>query len=183
MKSQVAQCQKCCDDLKHKFNTRLNMEIEAVVKRIEGDSMYCVHDDVYFLRINSDGCSCQYSKSSKDKQGWPAWYWWISILSDNINDFLLITAEKVLKWLSAPDSSKNYNEAREKHQKDTCSWFLNGTWFHDLQDKAGILWIKGIGRLSNKHLALWLCLVLNNYTAGCGKTILWWVLWDHMPIK
>jgi hypothetical protein len=88
-----------------------------------------------------------------------------------INNCLLITAEKVLKWLSAPDSSKNYNEAREKHQKDTCSWFLDGTWFRDLQDKAGILWIKGIGKLSNKCLALWS--VLNNYTAGCGKTILW----------
>ena len=71
-----------------------------------------------------------------------------------INDRLLITAKKVLKWLSAPDSSKNYNEALEKHQKDTCSWFLNGTWFSDLQDKAGILWIKGIGKLYNKYLAL-----------------------------
>ena len=69
MKSQVAQCQKCCDDLKQKFNTRLNIGIEAVVKRIEGDSMYRVHDDVYFLRINGDGCSCQYSKSFKDKRG------------------------------------------------------------------------------------------------------------------
>ena len=88
-----------------------------------------------------------------------------------INDCLLITVDKVQKWLSAPDSSRNYNEARKKHQKDTCSWFLDGTWFRDLQDKAGILWIKGIGKLSNKYLALWL--VLNNYTAGCGKTILW----------
>ena len=69
MKSQVAECQKCCDDLKQKFNTRLNIEIEAVVKEIKGDSMYRVHDDVYFLRINSDGCSCQYSKSFEDKQG------------------------------------------------------------------------------------------------------------------
>ena len=88
-----------------------------------------------------------------------------------IIDCLLITVKKVLKWLSAPDSSKNYNEACEKHQKDTCSWFLEGTWFHDLQDKAGILWIKGIGKVFNKYLALWL--VLNSYTAGCGKTILW----------
>ena len=71
-----------------------------------------------------------------------------------INDCLLITVEKVQKWLSAPDSSKNYNEAREKHQKDTCSWFLDGIWFRDLQDKVGILWIKGIGKLSNRYLAL-----------------------------
>jgi len=71
------------------------------------------------------------------------------VLKINKDDRL---AEKVLQWLSAPDSSKNYNEARKKHQKDTCSWFLDGTWFSDLQDKADILWIKG--------------------TAGCGKTIL-----------
>ena len=69
MKSRVAQCQKCCDDLKQKFNTRLNIEIEAAVKEIKGDSMYHVHNDAYFLRINGDGCSCQYSKSFKDKQG------------------------------------------------------------------------------------------------------------------
>ena len=87
------------------------------------------------------------------------------------NDCLLITAKEILKWLSAPDSSKNYNEARERHQKDTCSWFLDGTWFCDLQNKAGILWIKGIGKLFNKYLAHWL--VLNNCVAGCGKTILW----------
>ena len=69
MKSQVAQCQKCCDDLKQKFNTRLNIEIEAVVKEIKGDSMYRFPNDVYFLRINGDGYSCQYTKSFKDKPG------------------------------------------------------------------------------------------------------------------
>ena len=66
MKAQVAECQKCCDNLKQKFNTRLNIEIEAIVKEIKGDSMYHEHD-VYFLRINDDGCSCQYSKSFEDK--------------------------------------------------------------------------------------------------------------------
>ena len=66
MKSQVAQCQKCCDDLKQKFNTRMNIEIEATVKGIKGDSTYRVSDDVYFLRANGDDCSCQYSKSFKD---------------------------------------------------------------------------------------------------------------------
>jgi len=59
----------------------------------------------------------------------------------------------IFRWLSAPDSSKNYNETREKHQKDTCSWFLNGTRFRDLQENGGFVCIKG--------------------TAGSGKTILW----------
>jgi hypothetical protein len=59
---------------------------------------------------------------------------------------ILISAEKIYQWLSAPDSSKNYYEAREKHQEETCSWFLNGTRFHELQEKAGFLWIKGTGK-------------------------------------
>ena len=88
-----------------------------------------------------------------------------------ISNHFFIAAREVRQWLSAPDSSKNYNEARDKHQKDTCSWFLDGTWFRDLQEEAGIFWIKGIGKLSDKYLAL--LSVLNDYTAGCGKTILW----------
>ncbi|KAF9480554.1 hypothetical protein BDN70DRAFT_856548, partial [Pholiota conissans] len=69
---------------------------------------------------------------------------------DTIQDDHL--ADRIWKWLSAPDSSKNYNEAREKHHADTCEWFLSGTWFREFDEKAGILWING--------------------TAGCGKTIL-----------
>ena len=88
-----------------------------------------------------------------------------------ISNHFFIAVGEIRQWLSAPDNSKNYNEARDKHQKDTCSWFLDGRWFHDLQEEAGILWIKGISKLSGKYLAL--LLVLNNYTAGCGKTILW----------
>ena len=71
-----------------------------------------------------------------------------------MNDRLIIAAEKIFRWLSVPDSSKNYNEAREKHQEDTCSWFLNGTWFRDLQENAGILWIKGTGKLPDKYREL-----------------------------
>jgi hypothetical protein len=63
-----------------------------------------------------------------------------------ITDYLLITAKEIYQWLSAPDSSKNYHEAREKHQAETCSWFLNGMRFHELQEKAGFLWIKGTGK-------------------------------------
>ncbi|KAF8162138.1 hypothetical protein BJ912DRAFT_299382 [Pholiota molesta] len=61
-------------------------------------------------------------------------------------------AMEIQQWLSAPDSSKNYHESREKHQTNTCSWFLNGMRFRKLQEKADFLWIKG--------------------AAGCGKTIL-----------
>ncbi|KZP04618.1 hypothetical protein FIBSPDRAFT_806560, partial [Athelia psychrophila] len=35
-------------------------------------------------------------------------------------------AEAVHRWLAAPDSSGNYHAAREKHQAQTGSWFLDG---------------------------------------------------------
>ncbi|KAF8196082.1 hypothetical protein BJ912DRAFT_847098, partial [Pholiota molesta] len=58
---------------------------------------------------------------------------------------------KIYQWLSAPDSSKNYNDAQMMHE-GTCSWFLDGERFREFQEKADFLWIKG--------------------KAGSGKTIL-----------
>jgi len=49
----------------------------------------------------------------------------------------------VRQWLAAPDSSKNRNEAHEKHQFDTCGWFLEGDQFHAWQENPGFLWVKG----------------------------------------
>jgi hypothetical protein len=60
-----------------------------------------------------------------------------------------ISAKEIRQWLSAPDSSKNYHESREKHQTTTCSWFLNGMRFRKLQEKADFLWIKGAGKFSH----------------------------------
>ncbi|KAF8169539.1 hypothetical protein BJ912DRAFT_1067147 [Pholiota molesta] len=114
MKSRIAQCQKSCDDLKQKFDRRINIgtnrqgaRTEAVVSEMKG-TLKTIKDDA--------------------------------------------KAKEIYEWLSAPDSSKNYHEAREKHQAETCSWFLDGTRFRELQEKADFLWIKG--------------------TAGCGKTVL-----------
>ncbi|PPQ88497.1 hypothetical protein CVT25_013168 [Psilocybe cyanescens] len=52
-------------------------------------------------------------------------------------------ATKIRKWLSAPDSSRNLNEADEKHQDGTCLWFLEGEQFLRWQKTPGLLWIKG----------------------------------------
>jgi hypothetical protein len=46
-------------------------------------------------------------------------------------------------WLSAPDSSKNKNEASDKRQVDTCAWFLEGERFRMWQENPGFLWVKG----------------------------------------
>ncbi|KDR70451.1 hypothetical protein GALMADRAFT_76153, partial [Galerina marginata CBS 339.88] len=60
------------------------------------------------------------------------------------------SAEKIRGWLSPPDTSKNRNEADEKRQVDTCSWFLDGERFHEWQGTPGFLWVKGKGKLLSK---------------------------------
>ena len=84
MKSRVAQYQRCCKDLVIKLNTRLNLggshqgaRIEAAVKEF---SMYRLHNNVCSLRIDGDGCRCQYSK---DGQGRPAGWLSVAILCDD----------------------------------------------------------------------------------------------------
>ncbi|KZP29069.1 hypothetical protein FIBSPDRAFT_927164 [Athelia psychrophila] len=61
--------------------------------------------------------------------------------------------DKIETWMGAPDTSPNYNAAREKHQPDTGSWFLDGSTF--------ATWKK------NPNVLLWL-----QGGPGCGKTIL-----------
>jgi hypothetical protein len=68
---------------------------------------------------------------------------------------LYFIADKIYQWLSAPDSSKNYNDARKKHQKGTCSWFLDGKHFREFQEKADFLWIKGKGTRHNANCQPW----------------------------
>lgn len=84
---------------------------------------------------------------------------------------LIFSARDIRQWLAAPDSSKNYHDARKKHQKDTCAWFLDGEHFHKFQESADFLWIKGKGKQHDKFCEL---PILNDFTAGSGKTILWY---------
>ena len=70
-------------------------------------------------------------------------------------------AEKVIKWLNAPDPSINFNNARARCQPGTGLWLLNHSSF--LQWKIGkrkVLWLHGI--------------------PGCGKTILSSTIIDHL---
>lgn len=61
------------------------------------------------------------------------------------------SAEQVFRWLSPPDSSRNYNEAREKHQAKTGLWFTNGTQFARWMEVADvILWIYGTRKYSDR---------------------------------
>ena len=56
--------------------------------------------------------------------------------------------DKIERWMSAPDSSPNYNAAREKHQPETGSWFIEGNTFREWKEQPGsVLWLHG-GRKS-----------------------------------
>ncbi|KDR72037.1 hypothetical protein GALMADRAFT_50672, partial [Galerina marginata CBS 339.88] len=52
-------------------------------------------------------------------------------------------AAKIHRWLSPPDTSNNRNEADEKRQNGTCSWFLNGERFLKWYKDPGFLWVYG----------------------------------------
>ncbi|KAF7974001.1 hypothetical protein HWV62_13619 [Athelia sp. TMB] len=61
--------------------------------------------------------------------------------------------KEIYQWLAAPDTSGNYNAAREKHHETTGAWFLEGDEFvHWKETPGSALWING--------------------TPGCGKTII-----------
>lgn len=60
---------------------------------------------------------------------------------------------KIRKWLSPPDPSTNFNEAREQHHQRTGQWFLKSDQYARWKkEHNSFLWLNGI--------------------PGCGKTIL-----------
>ena len=60
-----------------------------------------------------------------------------------------ILAKEICKWLSAPDSSRNYNAACEQRQENTCAWLRDDEQFFEWQKNPGFLWIKGEGKPVN----------------------------------
>lgn len=61
--------------------------------------------------------------------------------------------EDIIKWLSAPDPSINFNKARELHQSGTGQWLLDSPKYRSWKvDTGSFLWLYG--------------------RPGCGKTIL-----------
>ena len=51
--------------------------------------------------------------------------------------------EKMQRWLSPPDPSKNQYIARKAHHKGTASWFLQGDIFKQWKLSPSLLWIHG----------------------------------------
>ncbi|KAF7972884.1 hypothetical protein HWV62_16676 [Athelia sp. TMB] len=89
--------------------------------------------------INGDFVNNVYTSSSRDRN---------CALSLHLMRLIVVTEDKIYRWLAAPDCSGNYNAAREKHHDHTGSWFVEGDeyarWKH-AADSA--IWVSGIDAL------------------------------------
>ncbi|KAF7982445.1 hypothetical protein HWV62_28589 [Athelia sp. TMB] len=73
---------------------------------------------------------------------------------------ILEKEEHIYRWLAAPDTSGNYNAAREKHHATTGAWLIEGEQFVRWKETPGsALWIYGTRKLdailSGKTLTNW----------------------------
>ncbi|KAF8954322.1 hypothetical protein BDZ97DRAFT_490998 [Flammula alnicola] len=133
LKSRIDTSKKSCADLLGKFDRRVAVGSNSQGKEIK-DRLGSVGTRRFLEACFSSSCLMVFVENTVT-----------TIKDDQL-------AEKIYKWLSAPDSSRNRNEALDKRQADTCSWFLDGKRFRDWTENPGFLWIKG--------------------KAGCGKSIL-----------
>ena len=83
--------------------------------------------------------------------------------------------DSLLRWLSPPDPSTNYNIACKAHHNGTAEWFSRGSIFSQWKSTGSFLWIHG-KRAS--HLTFTMCessdrLMFLVSIAGSGKSVLW----------
>ena len=63
-----------------------------------------------------------------------------------VSDYYIFSGNNIRNWLSPIDTSGSYNEAREKCQEQTGSWFIEGETFNEWKEEADkLLWIHGKG--------------------------------------
>ncbi|KAF7984125.1 hypothetical protein HWV62_16756 [Athelia sp. TMB] len=70
----------------------------------------------------------------------------LSLLHLETGTFLLtrLPERSINKWMAAPDTSLSYKAAREKHQKGTGSWLVDGFKFKTWKDCSdSVLWLRG----------------------------------------
>jgi hypothetical protein len=49
----------------------------------------------------------------------------------------------VKEWLSPPDPSLNFYNARDTHHEGTTTWFIESTIFKDWKQSGSLFWIHG----------------------------------------
>ncbi|THV04291.1 hypothetical protein K435DRAFT_961924 [Dendrothele bispora CBS 962.96] len=55
----------------------------------------------------------------------------------------VLDIEKVIKWLDAPDPSRNYVTARDKRVEETGMWLLNHSQFIQWKETGHLFWLQG----------------------------------------
>ena len=89
--------------------------------------------------------------------------------------------EKIRYWLHPPDPSTNHNIALRQHHRGTATWFTQGNSFRDWQVTGPLLWVHGKRmRLSDFPSNASDDCMLHCFSAGSGKSILWYVACKHL---
>jgi hypothetical protein len=80
------------------------------------------------------------------------------------------------KWLAPPNASINHNDARGTQHAGTARWFIEGTKFNDWKNDNTVLWIRGNRMFPFPLVAFMTNNCLPSLAAGCGKSVLWYVI-------
>jgi hypothetical protein len=82
--------------------------------------------------------------------------------------------ESLFKWLSPPDPLVNHKIACNARQEGTSNWFLRSKTFEEWNSEGSLLWIHG-KRISVLLPSRLDCSRFPVFTAGSGKSVLWFV--------
>jgi hypothetical protein len=82
----------------------------------------------------------------------------------------------VYAWLSPPDPSTNHNIACEAFHDGTAMWFIQGITFGNWKTSGSLLWIHGKRLSPVPYEVLPVLISQHEFSAGSGKSILWYVI-------
>ena len=96
------------------------------------------------------------------------------------NLFTLFTGNQsrteLRRWLASPNPSINHNTAHDTQHDGTANWFIQGPTFDEWKTSGSLLWIRGNRMLQFPCHAFVTTNGLSGFSAGAGKSILWYVI-------
>jgi hypothetical protein len=88
--------------------------------------------------------------------------------------------DSLFRWLSPPDPSINHNTASKAHHDGTAQWFFQGNIFDQWKSTCNFLWIHGKRAFLLSFITPRFLLMFD-FVAGSGKSVLWFVLPRRFP--
>jgi hypothetical protein len=102
-------------------------------------------------------------------------------LHRNYTKLLVESWHNTLGKLQGVDVKSNFYAARDKAHPGTGKWFIEGEYFKNWMSKErSLLWLNGIREFTD---ILPLVQMLIRTPAGCGKTILAYVVLDEILLR